>query len=252
RDPRRAGARNRSRGGRPMSRVNRWISVTLAAVWFIAIAPSAALAQTVTRGPYLQTGTPTSVVVRWRTDVATNSRVCHATAPVNQTPPDLACIDDPALTINHEVPLSGLSPDTTYFYAVGTTTKTLAGGGADHFVLTAPTPGTPKPTRVWVLGDSGTANASPAAVRDAYFNCTGTRHTDVWLMLGDNAYNGGTDAEYQPQIGMPGAGEVEVGVADRGRAGIGRLRVTQNPNTGLFWRARRGRGEDEVTGVVAG
>ncbi len=33
-----------------MSRVNRWISVTLAAVWFIAIAPSAALAQTVTRG----------------------------------------------------------------------------------------------------------------------------------------------------------------------------------------------------------
>ena len=62
----------------------------------------------------------------------------------------------------------------------------------------------------------------------------------------------GIVAEHQPQIGMPGAGEVEVGVADRGRAGIGRPRVTQNPNTGRFWRARRGSGEDEVTGVVAG
>src|SRR5207249_11470539 len=76
----------------------------------------------------------------------------------------------------------------------------LAGNDASHFVLTTPTPGTPKPTRVWVLGDSGTANASAAAVRDAYFNFTGTRHTDLWLMLGDNAYDSGTDAEYQAAV----------------------------------------------------
>ena len=179
-----------------MSRVNRWISVTLAAVWFIAIAPSAALAQTVTRGPYLQTGTPTSVVVRWRTDVATNSRVSYGSAPGSLT----SAVDDPTPKTEHEVTLSGLTADTKYFYAVGTTTGILAGNDASHFVLTAPTPGTPKPTRVWVLGDSGTANASAAAVRDAYFNFTGTRHTDLWLMLGDNAYNSGTDAEYQAAV----------------------------------------------------
>ena len=179
-----------------MSRVNRWISVTLAAVWFIAIAPSAALAQTVTRGPYLQTGTPTSVVVRWRTDVATNSRVSYGSAPGSLT----SAVDDPTSKTEHEVTLSGLTADTKYFYAVGTTTGILAGNNASHFVLTAPTPGTPKPTRVWVLGDSGTANASAAAVRDAYFNFTGTRHTDLWLMLGDNAYNSGTDAEYQAAV----------------------------------------------------
>ncbi len=179
-----------------MSRVNRWISVTLAAVWFIAIAPPAALAQTVTRGPYLQTGTPTSVVVRWRTDVAANSRVSYGSAPGSLT----SAVDDPTPKTEHEVTLSGLTADTKYFYAVGTTTGILAGNDASHFVLTTPTPGTPKPTRVWVLGDSGTANASAAAVRDAYFNFTGTRHTDLWLMLGDNAYNSGTDAEYQAAV----------------------------------------------------
>src|SRR5439155_382599 len=217
------------------------------AVWFIAIAPSAALAQTVTRGPYLQTGTPTSVVVRWRTDVAANSRVSYGSAPGSLT----SAVDDPTPKTEHEVTLSGLTADTKYFYAVGTTTEILAGNDASHFVLTSPTPGTPKQTRVWVLGDSETANASAAAVRDAYFNFTGTRHTDLWLILSVRPAVVGIVAEHQPHIGMPGAGAVEVGVADRGRAGIGRPRVTQNPNTGRFWRARRGSSEDEVVGAPA-
>ena len=53
---------------------------------------------------------------------------------------------------------------------------------------------------MWVLGDSGTANSSQFAVRDAYYNATGTRHTDLWLMLGDNAYQSGTDGEYQNAV----------------------------------------------------
>ena len=53
---------------------------------------------------------------------------------------------------------------------------------------------------VWVLGDSGTANRKARAVRDAYLNFTGSRHTDLWLMLGDNAYPDGTDEEYQAAV----------------------------------------------------
>jgi acid phosphatase type 7 len=37
-------------------------------------------------------------------------------------------------------------------------------------------------------------------VRDAYYAYTGTRHTNLWLMLGDNAYSNGTDAEYQAAV----------------------------------------------------
>jgi hypothetical protein len=153
-------------------------------------------AATVTRGPYLQMGTPQSVVVRWRTDTATDSRVRFGSTPANLT----LVADHPAIVTDHEVTVSGLSPDTQYFYSVGSTTTTLAGGDSTYFWVTFPPEGTPAPLRLWVLGDSGTANASAAAVRNAYINATGTRHTDLWLMLGDNAYNNGLDSEYQNAV----------------------------------------------------
>jgi hypothetical protein len=53
---------------------------------------------------------------------------------------------------------------------------------------------------VWVLGDAGTANRNQAAVRDAFLKWTGPRTPDLWLMLGDNAYGTGTDAEYQKAV----------------------------------------------------
>jgi hypothetical protein len=102
--------------------------------------------------------------------------------------------------MEHEVKLIGLLPDTQYYYSVGTTTGTLAGGDSAHFFLTSPELGTAKPTRIWIIGDSGTAGANARAVRDAYVNFAGTRYTDLWLMLGDNAYPDGTDSEYQAAV----------------------------------------------------
>ena len=153
-------------------------------------------ALTVTRGPYLQTGSSTSLVVRWRTNVAADGRVRYGTDPGNLS----AWADSPVLGTDHEVTLSGLAPDTRYYYSVGTSAAPLAGGDATHFFVTAPAPGTPKPTRIWVVGDSGTVNASAVAVRDAYLAYTGSRGTDLWLMLGDNAYPDGTDAQYQAAV----------------------------------------------------
>jgi hypothetical protein len=54
--------------------------------------------------------------------------------------------------------------------------------------------------RIWVLGDSGTANFDAQRVRSSYYAYAGDRHTDLWLMLGDNAYHRGTDAEYQTAV----------------------------------------------------
>jgi hypothetical protein len=105
-----------------------------------------------------------------------------------------------ASTTEHAVAVTGLLPETTYYYSVGSTTVTLSGGDANTFFRTAPSTGSSRPTRVWVLGDSGTADANVAAVRDAYYGFTGATHTNLWLMLGDNAYNNGTDAEYQAAV----------------------------------------------------
>jgi acid phosphatase type 7 len=158
---------------------------------FACLAPAA-----VTRGPYLQLGTPTGVTVRWRTDVASDSRVRYGATPTTLT----SNTDNPTVTTEHQVTLSGLTPDTLYYYSIGSTTTTLAGGDTNHLFVTFPPAGTAVPTRVWVLGDSGTANASAQAVRNAYLNAAGSRHTDLWLMLGDNAYNSGTDSEYQNAV----------------------------------------------------
>jgi hypothetical protein len=145
------------------------------------------------RGPYLQAGTPTSVIVRWRTDVATNSRVRYGLSPDSLT----STVDDAASTTEHSVSVTGLSPDTTYYYSIGSTTQVLA-AGPDHLFVTSPAAG--KPSRVWVIGDAGTATSTVLAMRDAYQTFTGPRHTDLWLMLGDNAYNNGTDSEFQQAV----------------------------------------------------
>ena len=149
----------------------------------------------ITRGPYLQLGTPTSVVVRWRTDVATDSRVSRGTVAGQLT----TNVDQATVTTEHEVTLTGLTPDTQYYYSVGSTASTLA-SGADFSFFTAPPAGTAQPTRIWVLGDSGTANSIAASVRNGYTSFAAGRYTDVWLMLGDNAYDSGTDAEYQAAV----------------------------------------------------
>jgi acid phosphatase type 7 len=153
-------------------------------------------AAAVTRGPYLQLGTPTSVVVRWRTDTATDSRVQYGSAPGNLT----ASVNNGTITTEHEITVAGLEPDAQYYYSVGSTTAVLAGNDANHFFVTYPPAGLPVPTRIWILGDPGTQTSAQFAVRDAYYNATGTRHTDLWLMLGDNAYQNGTDSEYQGAV----------------------------------------------------
>jgi PKD repeat protein len=150
---------------------------------------------TLIRGPYLQLGTANSVVVRWRTSAATDSRVRFGPAPGAL----VETVDDATLTSQHEIEIAGLSPDTEYFYAVGSTATTLAGGDAEHFFRTAPLSGARRPLRIWAIGDSGTADDNARAVRDAYLGVADL-HTDLWLMLGDNAYDDGTQTEYQAAV----------------------------------------------------
>jgi acid phosphatase type 7 len=149
-----------------------------------------------TRGPYLQNSTPSSIVLRWRTSAAETSRVIYGTnfAALNLTNTDAANVTE------HIATLTNLSADTKYFYTLGTTNTLLAGNTVNHFFLTHPPSGTPKPLRVWVIGDAGTATANQVNVRNAFETYNGTNTLHAWLQLGDNAYNTGTDAEYQAAV----------------------------------------------------
>lgn len=148
------------------------------------------------RGPYLQLGTPTGGIVRWRTSAPVPSRLERGASPGSVD----AVINDPVATTEHEVQVSGLLPETRYFYAVGTDEARLAGFDEERSFVTGPPVGERRPFRVWAIGDSGTANADAAAVRDAYRRHARGHAADLWLMLGDNAYTTGTDAQYTAAV----------------------------------------------------
>ena len=152
-------------------------------------------AQSVVRGPYLQMQTENSITIHWRTDAATDSVVRYGITPDNLA----TTITAAGSRSNHAIELTGLQPTQQYWYSVGDSIGELAGDASYHF-HTAPQPGNAADTRIWVIGDSGTANADARAVRDAYKAWAGSNPADFWVMLGDNAYNDGTDAEYQAAV----------------------------------------------------
>src|SRR5262245_1531765 len=151
-----------------------------------------------TRGPYLLMGSPTAMTIRWRTNVPTPSLVRYGTSPR-----DLALqAQDPEPTTEHEVRLIDLRPQTLYYYTVAPASSTLADASQFRF-RSAPPIGAEQPVRVWLIGDSGLPGKAQQQVQAAYDTYSEGAGADVWLLLGDNAYSAGTDAQYQAGFFRP-------------------------------------------------
>jgi len=144
------------------------------------------------------------VIIKWRGNREGGSEaglLCFGT-DMNFLPLSSETAATVTATGHSEVLLSGLEPDTTYYYSVGG----AATGGAGRSFHTSPADGSVPSdgnTRIWIVGDSGTAgDGHPEAryVRDGYLDFvvdSGGEPADLFLMLGDNAYNQGTDLEHQ-------------------------------------------------------
>lgn len=150
------------------------------------------------RKPYLQKGTPNAITLKYRTNTNTETIVNYGTSlgALNSTVSNLTPI------ANHEIELTGLLPNTTYFYEIANTAGVFIPESSDMSFKTAPTVGTDQFVRAWILGDAGTADQNQKNVRDKYYdyvaNATNNpNQTDMMLFLGDNAYNDGLDIEYQ-------------------------------------------------------
>ena len=148
------------------------------------------------RGPYLQELTDTSVVICWRTNQSTDSRVYYDSILGGQ----VNYVDGISQQIDHKIKLTSLKPNTKYYYQIADSSQFLTLATENYRFKTAPTSGSEQSMRVWVIGDFGKGNTQQGLVRDAYMNFTDTIHTDVWLWLGDNAYQSGTDQEYQDNV----------------------------------------------------
>lgn len=179
-------------------------SSATAAVTIYAVASSG----TLTRGPYLNQGNHNSIVVRWRSSQPVVGRVRYGTSSSNLN----QVTNETSAKTDHEIKLTGLTPYTRYYYSVGSAFDTLTPEtaettsftpgapvptAADYTFRTSPVPGTAVNTRIWIVGDCGRGTQVQATARDAYYSYTGSRIPDLNLEMGDNAYNSGTDSEYQ-------------------------------------------------------
>ncbi len=163
------------------------------------ISTSAATQASIIRGPYLQIQTTNGVVLRWRTDIPSASRVEYGLTFENRT----SVVEDLSLTTNHIVALSGLLPNTKYYYAVGASHTSMV-GDTTYCFTTAPLAA--KPTRIWVIGDNRmnntymppyNMNLDAVSVKNSFLNYTGSRFVDLTLNTGDLGGIYGSDAELQ-------------------------------------------------------
>lgn len=144
------------------------------------------------RGPYLQVATSSSIVVRWRTDVLVKGMVRYGSSPEHL---DLTATDSMQAT-EHKVKLTGLAPRTRYYYSIGSRLDTLQ-NGQDNYFVTLPIPGTESLYRIGVVGDCGNNSINQRNVRDQLTRYLGNNYMDAWILLGDNSYTYGRDAEFQ-------------------------------------------------------
>ena len=152
----------------------------------IAIAPASASAATLTRYPYINKLTPTSVLIAWQTDVATTSSVLYSE--------DLSyslTASDPAVTVDHVVTITSLAEETLYFYKVVAGTDTLTLG--DDYFITAPSG--PAPVFFAAFGDLGRATPEQIALASRIEAMA----PDLAILTGDIIYESGEAANFTPQ-----------------------------------------------------
>jgi hypothetical protein len=147
------------------------------------------------RGPYLQVATTNSIVVRWRTDAFARSRVRYGTEAGQL---DKAA-DDSALGTEHIVKLTGLTPNTKYYYSIGGM-KNVLQGDKDNYFFTLPLPGSESVYRIGAFGDCGNNSVNQRNVRNAFTKYLGDNYMNAWVLMGDNSYPDGADAELQAKF----------------------------------------------------
>ncbi len=151
--------------------------------------------QKITRGPYLQMSTPKSIIIRWRTDIAAASKINFG---LTKGALNFSKSDDVPKT-EHIIKIDNLNPNTKYLYEVATG-NTVLQSSADNFFITNPPIGSEQKVAIWALGDMGMGTESQKKVYQQYLNYTDKIHTDLWLLLGDNAYAQGYDWEFQQRF----------------------------------------------------
>ena len=185
------------------------------------------------RAPYLQLATPDSITILWRTEAEIKPVVRYGGTPgeldgmvdpaniktsialppteaerkaLQAARPELferpALHSAPAPAFQYQARLTGLSPNTQYFYAIYDGARRLTKADPSYSFVTHPPPGEGKSARFWVVGDSGTGRATQHEVYTAMLDQLekDRRPLDLVLHLGGMAFARGRDVEFQTRF----------------------------------------------------
>jgi MYXO-CTERM domain-containing protein len=171
----------------------------LSATVISALWGSPAAAAPLERQPYLQRSTPQEITIVWTTEGSSTGAVEYGSDPTNLD----QSVASGSTASQHAVRITGLQPDTRYYYRVISDDTPVAGGDEQHYFVTPPTAGTRSKFRAWVVGDSGTGGSMQASVRDAMLVNVGLHRPDIYLHMGDMAYSSGTYSEFTDKFYAP-------------------------------------------------
>ncbi len=169
----------------------RFLLVAILSLWLVSGPvpgqPAPARVQ-ITRGPYLQLATETSVQILWRTDRPATCRVEYGTDGYSRSAGSARAVT------RHRVGLTGLQPGTRYRYRIRCGGQVLRQGVS--FTTSKPAG---KPFRFAVFGDSGSGEPGQQrlAARIAAAN------PDLILHTGDIVYPRGAEAGYDSRFFQP-------------------------------------------------
>ena len=190
--------------------------VTLASVALSLVAAVPAWADAPER-VFLQRVSPQSALVKWRGGDA--DQACWATKMSHLRNPNWPQCAAAALGAggHKEANLVNLAADQGYFYILGEPGPDAATDAAQRFRTPPPNNKPPRDgnTHIWLVGDSGTATevqlrpplgdgttpthpGEALEVKEGFLLYNeGKEPVDLFLLLGDNAYGEGTDAQWQ-------------------------------------------------------
>src|SRR5450759_2092453 len=89
-------------------------------LWFLFFSISIGICAQVTRQPYLQIPTPNSMTVRWQTGTGIIGKLYYGNSVSSLTENKTETENE---KIYHEIKLTGLNPDTKYYYSVEGSSK---------------------------------------------------------------------------------------------------------------------------------
>lgn len=147
--------------------------------------------QTLTRGPYLQSGNSSSVIIRYATSSNCIGKVYYGTSISSLTDSVIGT----SSVSDHHIKLNGLNSHTKYYYAMYAGNVLLQGNAQNYFITAYPV-NTSNNAKILFTGDCGDNSTNQINVRDKVLQYLGGRHLDAWCLAGDNAYNSGYISEY--------------------------------------------------------